>query len=331
MPISRTAWRWVFVGCGAAVLAALVWRLGVGPFIDGITMVDGHALIAAAVITLFTTVCCAWRWRLVARGIGVDISLRAAVAAYYRSQFLNSVLPGGVLGDVHRGVDHGLNSGDVGRGLRGVAWERVGGQIVQVALALTLLALTPSPVRSFVPLLVVAALAVAAVGAAVVFRPLTGRGASFWARAVRAAAADFRHGLLGRDIWPGVVLTSCAATAGYAAIFLIAAEAAGLTVSPVRMLPLAVLVLLAMSIPANIAGWGPREGAAAWAFSAAGLGASQGVTVAVVYGVLTFVASLPGAAVLIVGRHRLRTDGVRSADSARPLQPADYEGSGARG
>ena len=31
-------------------------------------------------------------------------------------------------------------------------------------------------------------------------------------------------------------------------------------------------VLLAMSVPASIAGWGPWEGAAAWAFSAAGLG-----------------------------------------------------------
>ena len=46
MPINRTVWRWVSVLGGAAVLAALVWRLGVGPFVDGITMVDGHALIS---------------------------------------------------------------------------------------------------------------------------------------------------------------------------------------------------------------------------------------------------------------------------------------------
>ena len=330
MPINRTVWRWVYLVGGAAVLAALLWRLGVGPFIDGITMVDGHALIAAAVITLFTTVCGAWRWRLVARAIGVDIPLLAAVAAHYRSQFLNSVLPGGVLGDVHRGVAHGLDSGDVGRGLRAVAWERVGGQIVQVVLALTLLAVAPSPVQSSVPLLV-AAVAVVAVVALIVFRALPGRRTSFWASALRATAADFRHALLGREVWPGVVLASCAVTAGHAAIFLIAARAAGSTVSPIRMLPLALLVLLAMSIPMNIAGWGPREGVAAWAFSAAGLGASQGVTVAVVYGVLAFVACLPGAAVLIVGRHRHRTRGVHSADSARTRQPAvDYEGT-ARG
>jgi hypothetical protein len=37
----------------------------------------------------------------------------------------------------------------------------------------------------------------------------------------------------------------------------------------------------------------------AWAFAATGLGASLGVATAVVYGVMVFVASLPGAVVLV--------------------------------
>ena len=90
----------------------------------------------------------------------------------------------------------------------------------------------------------------------------------------------------------------------------VAARAAGTTVSLVRMLPLALLVLLAAALPTNIAGWGPREGAAAWAFSMAGLDAAEGVAVAVVYGVLVLVASLPGAAVLVAGWLRRDRDGV---------------------
>jgi hypothetical protein len=46
---------------------------------------------------------------------------------------------------------------------------------------------------------------------------------------------------------------------------------------------------------------------AAWVFGAAGLGAQRGVATAVVYGVMALVASLPGAAVLVVawfGRSR---------------------------
>ena len=65
------------------------------------------------------------------------------------------------------------------------------------------------------------------------------------------------------------------------------------------MLPLALLVLLAAALP-NVGGWGPREGVTAWAFAAAGLGASLGVATAVVYGVMVLFASLPGAAVLVV-------------------------------
>ena len=57
-------------------------------------------------------------------------------------------------------------------------------------------------------------------------------------------------------------------------------------------------MLLAAALP-NVGGWGPREGVTAWAFAAAGLGASLGVATAVVYGVMVFVASLPGAAVLV--------------------------------
>jgi len=66
--------------------------------------------------------------------------------------------------------------------------------------------------------------------------------------------------------------------------------------------PLALLVLVAMALPVGLGGWGPREGAAAWAFAAAGLDVGQGVAAAVVFGVMSLVATLPGLALLLVGR-----------------------------
>jgi hypothetical protein len=82
------------------------------------------------------------------------------------------------------------------------------------------------------------------------------------------------------------------------------------------MLPLAMLVLLAMGVPINIGGWGPREGVAAWSFAAAGLGASHGVATATVYGVMVFVASLPGAVVLVVARRRSGHPDSETADGS---------------
>jgi hypothetical protein len=66
------------------------------------------------------------------------------------------------------------------------------------------------------------------------------------------------------------------------------------------MLPLALLAMLAMVLP-SVAGWGPREGATAWVFAAAGLGANRGAATAVAYGVIVLAASLPGALVLVAG------------------------------
>ncbi|MEP9361601.1 lysylphosphatidylglycerol synthase domain-containing protein [Nocardioides sp. CN2-186] len=245
--------RWPKVLGGLTILAVVVWRVGAGPFADAARAVNPVALVAAVAITAVTTLCCAWRWQRVASGFGDDVPLGTAVAAYYRSQFLNSTLPGGVLGDVHRAFRHGVS---------GVAAERTLGQVVQVVATGAILLVGPFPPGAIVA------------GVAVV------------AAAVR---------------WPVVVLTSLVAASGHVAVFLVAAWAVGTDASVTELVPLALVVMLAAAIPLNVAGWGPREGAAAWAFAGAGLGASQGATVAVAYGVLALVATLPGAVVLTRG------------------------------
>ncbi|HEX2104805.1 MAG TPA: lysylphosphatidylglycerol synthase domain-containing protein [Solirubrobacteraceae bacterium] len=290
-------WWWVRVAVAAATLAVLVWRVGTGPFLDGLRAVDGAALTAAAGLGLLTTACCAWRWRIVARGLGIDLPVGTALAAYYRSLFLNVTLPGGVVGDVHRGISHGRDTRDVGRGLRAVAWERSAGQVVQVVLTVAVLLVMPSPVQAAVPFVAVALLAAAA-GVALAARVRPAVGWSRVARLRRAVARDLRDGVLARRAWPAIALMSALVVAGQAVTLLIAARTAGVTAPLSDLLPLALLVLLGAALP-NVGGWGPREGVTAWAFAAAGLGASRGVTTAVAYGVMVFFAALPGAAVLV--------------------------------
>jgi hypothetical protein len=200
------------------------------------------------------------------------------------------------VGDVHRGVSHGRDVSDVGRGLRAVVWERSAGQVVQAVLTLVVLLALPSPVHAFMPLVAVV-LVLAVSGLVLVARARPGEGRSRWARVRRAATADVRDALLARRAWLGIALASALVVVGHAVTFLIAARTAGITAPPSRMLPLALLVMLAMVLP-SVAGWGPREGVTAWVFGAAGLGAERGVATAVVYGVLVLVASLPGAVFL---------------------------------
>lgn len=286
------------------ILAVLAWRVGTGPLVEGLRLTTGWPLAAALAITALTTLCCAWRWRLIAGGLGVEMPLRTAVAAYYRSQFLNATLPGGVVGDVHRAVRHGRDVGDLSRSLRAVAWERTSGFVVQLVLTAGVLSLLSWPARSSVASAAVPAAAVAVVAGVAVLLYLKGRRPT--SRIGRAFTSDLRDAVLAPRTWPGILLASTIAVLGHAAVFLIAVRATGADVSPTRLLPLALVVLTASALPTNIAGWGPREGAAAWAFSSIGLGATLGVTVAVVYGMLALVATLPGAVVLVVARQNAR-------------------------
>src|SRR5580658_8505391 len=198
------------LAAGIAVLWFLVREVGAAPFEDGLRAVTWQAVVAAVTLTALTTVCSAWRWRVVARALGVGIGLPAAVGAYYRSLFLNSVLPGGVLGDVHRAVTHGRRAGDVARGLRAVAWERLCGQVIQAGLTVVVLLTVPSPVRPALPYVLAGVAGVAGVaGCAVLVVRRAARGhRSRLARTARAVSDDLRDGLLARDVWPRVVLAS---------------------------------------------------------------------------------------------------------------------------
>ncbi|MFY1687367.1 lysylphosphatidylglycerol synthase transmembrane domain-containing protein [Plantactinospora sp. WMMB782] len=346
----RTFWAWARVLGGAAILGFLLWRLGTGAFLDGLRVIDAGTLLAALGIGLLTTVFSAWRWCLVARGLGIRLPLRRAVADYYRGLFLNAALPGGVLGDVDRAVRHGRETEDMGRGVRAVVLERFAGQIVLFAVGVLVLAVScPVPLATGSGLGATGRLVAVAVGVAGLLglagwlllrarrpgrasRPealpppgphlvptsgphlvptsgphlvpasgphLVPASGSRLGRAWRRSISDVRLGLLGRNCWPGIVLSSVVVLAGHLGTFVVAARAAGSSAPLTDLVPLMLLALIAMALPLNVGGWGPREGVTAWAFGAAGLGASLGFTVAVVYGVLAFVASLPGAAVLL--------------------------------
>ena len=116
------------------------------------------------------------------------------------------------------------------------------------------------------------------------------RGALGCARGPRACVGDRRR---------RVARVAVAATSR---VFLVAARTAGLRrVADPAAAARAGGAASAMRIPLNVAGWGPREGVAAWAFAAAGLGAAQGSTAAVLRrdgpG-----RDLPG--LLVLARHR---------------------------
>jgi uncharacterized membrane protein YbhN (UPF0104 family) len=295
------AWAWLRLLGGVAVLAVLLWVFGTGPFVDAWQETTWQAVLVALVLTALATLSSAWRWRVVARSIGAPLTVRESITAYYRSQFLNSVLPGGLLGDAHRAVRHGRSSGAIGTGVRATMWDRLGGQVVQVAVAVLALMLLPTAWRGSATgtVAIVALVAVLAVFALVVRR-----------RSDAWPTRDLRSLLRPSALIP-LVVASVGTTAAHLAVLLVALRTVGVHASPQVLTATGLVVLVGSGIPLNVAGWGPREGVTAWAFGFVGLGASVGLTVSVVYGVLAAFATLPGVLVLtadVLARRRTREE-----------------------
>ena len=234
----RDLWPSVRLVGGALVLALLVWRFGTGPFADALRVTTWGSVALALVFTAAATLANAWRWRIVSAHLGVPLSTTESLTAYYRSQFLNSVLPGGVLGDAHRGTRHGREVGDLGTGLRATAWDRVSGQVVLAGLVTLAVVLVPTPLRRY------SIVAVAAIGLVA----LAG-----WWLGHRRGVLSFVGGdlrVLRRPAVSGRLAgASCLSTAAYVAIFAVAVHTVGVDVGPALMVPLALVVLVGSAIP----------------------------------------------------------------------------------
>jgi hypothetical protein len=123
------------------------------------------------------------------------------------------------------------------------------------------------------------------------------------------------------------VAASALVVAGHTAVFIVAARVAGSTAPLGELIALLMVVQTAMVIPLGIGGWGPREGVAAWAFAAAGLGAATGITVSTLYAVLMLIAVTPGAALLLADAVSRRRGRVRARESRQPgLAPGARSG-----
>jgi hypothetical protein len=266
---ARTRRRLLRPAVGVLLLGAVVVRVGPASVGRGLASVDLRTVAVALLATLVGTVASARRWVELARRAGLELSLPDAVRAYYRSQLLNAVLPSGLVGDVDRAVRHGRLHGRVGVAGRTVVLDRVAGQGATLLLT---------------------AVVVGAAGG-----PLGGRLGAAAPWVALTAFAGLAVAVL-RE--PVLVATSLVAAVAHAVTFLAAASAVGVPGRSVALLAVALVVLAGGAVPLNVAGWGPREGVAAWAFGLVGLGAGVGVAAAVVHGVVTLAAVAPGLAFL---------------------------------
>ncbi len=278
-------------------LMALLWAGVDGPAAAAmLARADPRWLLAALATLSLQTLLSAWRWRLTAARLGIEITPRRAVREYWLAQVVNQSLPGGVAGDVGRAVRSREGAG-LGRAVHAVMIERLSGQVAMITLMLAGTASVtllpggidlPRPVLGLV--LIIALIAVAIVAALAVIPHLAG------------LRADVARALLARGAWPRQAALSAAAAGLNLLSFDFCARATGTDLPASAVMALVPLILGTMILPVTIAGWGLREGAAAALFPIAGASGAAGLAASVAFGVMFLVSTLPGVIVLLTRR-----------------------------
>lgn len=277
------------IAVSLGLLALLLTQVDAGAIAARLAALDARWLPPILALTVLQVIASAWRWRFTAARLGLVLPLGTAIREYYLATFANQVLPGGVLGDVGRAGRHALASGEPGPAARAVLLERTSGQMATAVITVIALALAGPTLPSDTATVALMAGGIIAALVAVAYlrmrRQPAGMLAVFW--------RDTKRALLDRDAWFPQLTTSLTIAASYVGVYALAGIALD-TPGMATWLPLVPLVLLAMLVPVSVAGWGVRESVAAATWTAAGLDPADGTALAIVYGAVVLVSSLPG-------------------------------------
>lgn len=240
----------------------------------------GLAVLSLTAITFLM----ALRWQILARVFAVDISYPRAVAEYYIAQVVNTVLPGGVAGDVARAL-RVRHKADLASAAKSVVADRIVGQVamfITLGVGLSGALLIPGGIAWPAFSWAVIAVFVAAAGGAVFLSRREGPMAHFF-QLVLTSFKDLHLIAL------ALVITALLIFSLYAC-----ARATGTLIPPAGWVTLLPLILSAMLIPISVGGWGWREGAAAALFPLIGASPSAGIAMGIAYGLMMMIAALPG-------------------------------------
>jgi uncharacterized membrane protein YbhN (UPF0104 family) len=293
------------LAASAALLVATVWWVDPASLASQLRALEPAWLLAGLAVSLPLYLLLAARWWFTARRTLAPLTYRRALLEMYLSTFLNQTLPLGVAGDALRAVRHGRRlraDGDprgLGRAVRTLLIERLGGlAALGLAVALAAASLVDrdhwlAGVAGIEALVI--AIAVAVVAAAGGRRRIVGA-------ALTELGQDARRALFARGALPVQLALAAGTIASLIAIFYTSGRATGFGLDPLAVAQVAPIVLAATSLPLAFAGWGVREAVTAAIWGALGLEPAAGAAIALTFGLLSLVASVPGLAVWLAAR-----------------------------
>jgi len=244
------------------------------------------------------------RWGLVLRALNACFRWSSTATVYYIGVFFSIVLPGAVGGDAVRMWFSRRAGLSLATAVNSVALERA-----MTVFALVLLVCLTQPILMtrvpdlpgvwVFPML----LAICVIGI-LVLASLDKLPASLhrWklVRGLVQLAADTRK-LFFHPAWSlGTLLVALIGHANLSLAVYVLAVGLGLDIHVLDTLVLVPPVILVMTLPISIAGWGVRETAMVTAFGFVGVADHSAIVLSIIFGIVTMVTALPGGLVFLM-------------------------------
>jgi len=284
-------------------------------------------IVAAIVVLLFQVAVVGLRWRMVARPLTDNLTASIAIELTFIGAFFSQVTPSTVGGDAVRIWVLARRGAGWKTAAYSVLVDRVGGVAALAVLVLGCLPWTLRLLRDPLAQSMLMLIGLGALAAAVVFVilgvvqfPLLERFAPtrHLAAAARLALTLCRTPRLAIGI---AAACFCAHFLSVAATWL-CAYAVDAPVGFIDLLFLLLPVILISTVPVSIAGWGVRESSMVTAFGYVGLAPGDGLTLSILFGLVSFAVGALGGLVWIVSGLRVvplsAGAALPAAEEARP-------------
>ena len=247
------------------------------------------------IISLFQYSLSAWRWCYIASKTQSSITYYDAFRFYYIAGFLNNILPTGIAGDIYRTINIKVNNKNTNnflKSLQSVILERLSGQIALITTFVLSLQIFfifnqkyQASIYVFFSIIVLLGLLKLV----------------FSYKKKNKYIINLKYIFSGKRLLKHLTV-SLIIVMTYIITYIICAYSLNLKIDLISFFVFAPIVLISMTLPVSIGGWGVRETTALVISFLLGLSVSSSVTVAIVYGICNLVCSLPGIYFLITSK-----------------------------
>ena len=305
---------WGLLALKIALSGALIWyfigKSDLGAVMESLRQVDAATVVAVLAMFLAQIVLVAWRWGALMRlvGVGKGFSFHEIVRTVWSANFFNTTLVSSVGGDAFRLWTIVRAGNPLGKSVNSIFLDRLTALMalmILIAISLPYVMELIADEAAFLSyaLLIAAFLA----GFAALFHAdRLPRRIRHWqlVRGLANLAADTRRLSLHMDTLLPVAALSLLVHILNIFVVYVLARGLEIGISFLDCFFLVPPVILAMTLPISIAGWGVREGAMIVSLGLIGVSQESALVLSILFGLGITLAALPGGVIWLFSRNR---------------------------